>query len=101
MILSSIPTLLKNNLSHLYNVFIKQSITAIENLRFEIYFRFSRIQTYRVFYFLRRFFVKHQTLSFVGFSVAGQDRAKLGDYQFQSFLLIVVIVISILLKPTF
>ena len=38
----------------------------------------------------------------VGFSVAGLDRAKLGVYQFQSFLFIVVIVIiSILLKPTF
>ena len=37
----------------------------------------------------------------VRFSVAGLDRAKLGIYQFQSFLFIVVIVISILLKPTF
>ena len=37
----------------------------------------------------------------VGFSVAGLDRAKLGICQFQSFLFIVVIVISILLKPTF
>ena len=36
---------------------------AIENLRFEIYFRFSRIQTYRIFYFLQRLFAKHQTLS--------------------------------------
>ena len=35
------------------------------------------------------------------FSVAGLDRAKLGVYQFQSFLFIVVIVISILLKTTF
>ena len=33
---------------------------AIENLRFEIYFRFSRIKTYRIFYFLRRLFAKHQ-----------------------------------------
>ena len=38
-------------------------MTAIENLRFEIYFRFSRIQTYRMFYFLRRLFAKHQTVS--------------------------------------
>ena len=36
---------------------------AIENLRFEIYFRFSRIQTGRIFYFLRRLFAKNQTLS--------------------------------------
>ena len=63
MILSSILTLLKNNLSHLYNAFIKESITAIENLSFEIYFRFSRIQTHRIFYFLRRLFAKHQTLT--------------------------------------
>ena len=37
---------------------------AIENLRFEKYFRFSRIQTYRIFYFLQRLFAEHQTLSF-------------------------------------
>ena len=37
----------------------------------------------------------------VGFSVAGLDHTKFGFYQFQSFLFIVVIVISILLKTTF
>ena len=37
----------------------------------------------------------------IGFSVAGLDRAKLGVCQLQSFLFIVVIVISILLKTTF
>ena len=37
----------------------------------------------------------------VGFSVACLDRTKLGVYQFQIFLFVVVIVISILLKPTF
>ena len=47
----------------IYNVFIKYSFTAIENLKFEIYFRFRRIQTYRIFYFLRRLLAKHQTLS--------------------------------------
>ena len=35
------------------------------------------------------------------FSVAGLDHTKLGVYQFQSFLFIVVIVISILVKTTF
>ena len=35
------------------------------------------------------------------FKVAGLDRAKLGVYQSQGFLFIVVIVISILPKPTF
>ena len=62
MILSSILTLLKNNLSHLKR-FSLYYITAIENLRFEIYFRFSRIQTYRIFYFFRGLFGKHQTSS--------------------------------------
>ena len=55
-----------------------------------------------MFYFLRRLLAKHQTLSSqCWFSVAGLDRAKLGVYEFQSFLFIVVIVISIVLKPTF
>ena len=36
----------------------------------------------------------------VRFSVAGLDRAKSGFYRFQSFLFIVVIVTSILLKAT-
>ena len=35
----------------------------------------------------------------VGFLVAGLDCAKFGFYQFPSFLFIVVIVISILVKP--
>ena len=37
----------------------------------------------------------------VEYSVAGLGRAKLSVYQFQSFLFIVTIVTSILLKPTF
>ena len=37
----------------------------------------------------------------VGNTVVRLDRAKLGVYQVQSFLFIVVIVISIVLKPTF
>ena len=37
----------------------------------------------------------------VGFSVAGLGHAKCGFNQFQIFLFIVVIVISILLKTTF
>ena len=37
----------------------------------------------------------------VGFSVAGLDRAKFGFYRFQSFLFIVVIVISTLVKLHF
>ena len=37
----------------------------------------------------------------VRFSVAGLDHTKLGFYQFQSFLFVVVIVTLILLKSTF
>ena len=37
----------------------------------------------------------------VRFSVAGLDRAKFGFYRFQSFLFIVVIVISFLVKTAF
>ena len=36
---------------------------AIENLRFGIYFRFSRIQAYRIFYFLQRLIAKHKISS--------------------------------------
>ena len=37
----------------------------------------------------------------VGFSVAGLDHSKFGLYRFQTFLLIVVIVISIILETAF
>ena len=53
---SSLLTLLKINVSYL-ELFINHFITAIENIRFEIYFRFISIQTYRIFYFSRRFMV--------------------------------------------
>ena len=78
--------LLKNNLSHL------KRIAAIGNLMFEIYLRFSRIQTNRIFYFLRRLFAKHQTLS---------SSSRTRSRKIRRSLFIVVIVISILLKPTF
>ena len=56
-----------------------------------MYFRFSRTQTYRSFYFLRRLFAKHQTLS-----------SQCWIFRFKVFLVFfVVIVISILLKTTF
>ena len=45
--------------------------------------------------------IKQHSDAECGFSLAGLDRAKLGVNQFQSFLFIVVIVTSILLKPTF
>ena len=48
MTLSSLLTLLKNNVSYL-ELFIRNFITAIENIRFEIYFLFwgnSNIQKF-------------------------------------------------------
>ena len=39
---------------------------AIENIKFEIYFRFIWIQTYRIFYFSRKLFAKHHTISSQG-----------------------------------
>ena len=83
--------LLKNTLSHL------KRITAFENLRFEIYLRFSRIQTYSIFYFLRRLFAKHQTLS----SSSRTRSRKIRRLSISKFFVYFVIVISILLKPTF
>ena len=51
-------------------------MTTINNIRFKIYSRFILIQTCRIFYFSRRYFAKHHTLSSgVDFSVAGLDRA--------------------------
>ena len=83
-------------------LFINHFITAIENIRFEIYFRFIWIQTYRIVYFSRRLFAKHHTISswcriFSSRSISSKFRF----YLFQSFLFIVVIVISILLKTAF
>ena len=45
------------------NLINKHVITAIENIRFELYFRFISIQTYRMLYFSRRLLAKHHTLS--------------------------------------
>ena len=75
-------------------------MTVIENLRFEIHFVLVEFKHTDFFFFLRTLFAKHQVPS-VGFSVAGLDHTKFGFYQFQSFLFIVVIVISISLKTTF
>ena len=60
--LPTILTLLKSNLSYL-ELFIKHLITAIENIMFEIYLYFIWIQTYRIFFFSRRVFAKHHTIS--------------------------------------
>ena len=75
---------------------------AIENLRFEIYFRFSRIQTYRTFYFLRGLFANNQTLSSQFWIFSSRSRShKIRLLSISKFLFLVVIVTSILLKTTF
>ena len=70
MMLSSLLTLRNINLSYLY-FFIKQFITAIENVK-HIYVLFELLNT------IFRFF-------FFGFSVAGVDRTMIRFYRFQSF----------------
>ena len=57
--LSSILTLLKINLNNMENLFIKEYITAIENIRFGMYLRFNLIQTQ--FIFSRWLLVEHHT----------------------------------------
>ena len=67
MMLSSLLRLLKVNSSHpdlFFFLIIEQFITAIENVRFEIYLRFIWIQTYIFFYFSLRLFAEHHTVSF-------------------------------------
>ena len=98
MILSSLLTLLKSNLSYL-ELFIKHFITAIETI--EIYLCFIWIQPHRIFFFSRRVLAKHHTISSRCRILAGLDSAKFGFYRFQRFLFIVVIVTSILLKNAF
>ena len=101
MILSSLLMLLKFNLSYL-DLFIKQFITAIENIRFEVYLRFIWIQTQNLLLLTEVIcWTPHFKFPSVGFSGAGLDRAKFGLNRFQSFLFIVVIVIEILLKTAF
>ena len=63
IILSSIRTLLKTNLSYLELFLLQQFISTIDNIRFEIYLRFIWIQTYRIFYPSWRLFAKHHTSS--------------------------------------
>ena len=102
MILSSIPTLLKINLSHL-ELFLLNNLSRLLKIRGLKYnYVLLEFKTYRIVYFPLRLFAKHQTLSSrVGFLVAGLDCAKFVFYQFPIFLFIVVIVISILVKTTF
>ena len=75
MILSSLLTLLKINLSYL-DLLVKQFITAIENIRFEIYLRFIWIQTYRSCYFSRRLIAKHHTHKFLVSDFRSRSRSR-------------------------
>ena len=84
------------------NFFIKQYITAIENIRFEIYLRFIWIQTYRSFYFSWKLFAKLHVLSSWCRIFCSRSRSrKIRLLSSSLFLFIVAIVISILLKTIF
>ena len=84
------------------NFFMKPFTTAIENVRFEICLRFIWIQTYRIFYFSRRLFAKHHTLSSWCRIFSSRSRSrKIRILSSLKFFVIVVIVISILLKTVF
>ena len=48
-ILSSLLKLPKRLMLVIMNFFIKHFITPIENIRFEIYFHYILVQTYRIF----------------------------------------------------
>ena len=58
------------------NFFIKLFIMAIENRRFEIYFRLIWIQTYRIFYFSRWLFAKHYAISSWGQIFSSRSRLR-------------------------
>ena len=77
---------------------MKQFITAIENLRFEIHSRFIEFK-HTEFFTSHGGYLLNTTLYVpVRFSVVGLDRAKFRFYLSHSFLFIVVIMISIFLK---
>ena len=75
----------KTNLSYL-EVFFKQFITTIENIRFKIYLSFIWIQTHRIFPSHGGYLLSTLQVPGVGFSVAGLDRAKFGFYWFHFFV---------------
>ena len=56
--------------------FIKHFIAAIKNIRFEIYYHFIWSQTYIIFYFSRRLFAKHHTLSFWSRILSSRSRSR-------------------------
>ena len=97
--LSSLLTLLKINVSYL-ELFIRHFFTAIENIRFEIYFLFLNSN---IHYFSRRLFAKHQTLTSWCRIFSSRSRScKVRILSISKFFLfIVVILTSILLKPAF
>ena len=64
-------------------------------------FEFKRIYTFFLISHAGYLLNTKLYVSCVGFSVAGLDHSKFGFYRFQTFLLIVVIVISILLETSF
>ena len=84
------------------NFFIKLFITAIENIKFQIYLPFILIQTYIIFHFSRRLFAYCHTLSSWCWLFSRNSRPrKIGPLSIQSLLSIVVKMISILPETTF
>ena len=74
---------------------------VIESIRLKKYILFKHTE---FFTSCGGYLAKHDTFKFladVGFSEEGLDHAKICFYRCQSFLFIVAIVISILLKTTF
>ena len=102
MSLSSLLTLLKINVSYL-ELFIRHFITAIENIRFEIYFFFFEFKHTEFFNYSRRLFAKHHTLTSWCRIVSSRSRScKVRILSISKFFLfIVVILLSILLKTAF
>ena len=98
LILNSLLMLLKINLGYLKLFYW----AAFENIRFEIYLCFIWIQTYRTFYFSRKLFAKHYTLSSWCRIFSSRSRSReIRIKPISKFLFIVVIFMSILRKIAF
>ena len=76
--------------------------STCKSLFIYLFILFIWIQTFRIFYFSRRLFAKHHTLSSWCRILSSRYRAKFGFFSISKFFLfIVVIVISILPKTAF
>ena len=78
--------LLKINLNNMENLFIKEYVTAIENIRFGIYLRFNWIETQ--FIFSRWLFVEHHTFLCRIFSSRSRSLKNSAFINFKGFCLL-------------